>query len=190
MRTAIHDLFNHPGLRAAFRKLRVPLALIAAAGVIWFAQARWLWPGFAVSMFGELIQLWSFASLDKDRDLACNGPYAVVRNPMYLGRFLILLGALMLVGSAWLLLLYAAVYWFYMVTRVGREEARLRDALGAPYAEYCAQVHRFLPGAPYRDSPVLYWNWALLRQNHGWANLAGTLAFWVAAFLWTRFGGA
>jgi hypothetical protein len=107
---------------------------------------------------------------------------------MYLGRFLILLGALMLVGSVWLLLLYTVVYWFYMVNRVGREEARLRTALGAPYAEYCAQVHRFFPGAPYRDNPVLYWNWRLLRQNHGWTNLAGTLAFWLAAFLWMRFG--
>ena len=188
MLTAIHDLFNHPGLRAAFRKVRVPLGIIAVAGVIWFGQARWLWPGFAVSMFGELIQLWSFASLDKDRDLACNGPYALVRNPMYLGRFFILLGALMLVGNIWLLLIYAVVYWFYMVNRVGREEERLRAALGAPYADYCAHVRPFLPGAPYRDNPVLYWNWALLQQNHGWTNLAGTLVFWGAAFLWLCFG--
>jgi len=59
--------------------------------VLWFAGPRWLWPGFFVSMAGELIQLWCFASLDKNRDLACNGPYALTRNPMYLGRFLIVL---------------------------------------------------------------------------------------------------
>jgi len=186
MLAAIHDFFNHSGLRAVFLKARVPLALLVAAGVIWFAQPRWLWPGFAVSMFGELIQLWSFASLNKNRDLACNGPYALVRNPMYLGRFCVILGPLMLLGNGWLLLLYPVVYYFYMVNRVKREEVRLREALGAPYAEYCAAVHRFLPGLPYRYNPVLFWSWALLRQNNGWANLAGTLAFWVAAFVWSR----
>ena len=98
--------------------------------------------------------------------------------------------AVPLIGSLWLLLLYAVVYWFYMVNRVGREEARLRQALGAPYAEYCGAVRRFLPGPPYRDNPVLYWSWSLLRQNHGWTNLAGTLAFWVAVFVWIRFAGA
>ena len=55
-------------------------------------------------MFGEAIQLWCFASLDKGRTLAFNGPYALVRNPMYLGRYFILLGGLMLLGNAWLLL--------------------------------------------------------------------------------------
>jgi len=190
MLAAIHDLFNHPGLRAAFLRVRVPIGLVVAAGVVWLAQPRWLWAGFAVSMLGQLIQLWSFASLNKNRDLACNGPYAVVRNPMYLGRFFIILGALMLLGNGWLLLLYPVLYYFYMVNRVKREEVRLREALGAPYAQYCASVRRFLPGLPYRDHPLLYWNWALLRQNNGWTNLAGTLAFWGAAFLWIRFSGA
>jgi len=189
MLAAIHDFFNHPGLRAAFLKARVPLGVAVVALVIWLAQPRWLWAGFAVSMFGQLIQLWSFASLNKNRDLACNGPYAMVRNPMYLGRFFIILGALGLLASGRLLLLYPVVYYFYMVNRVKREEARLREALGTPYAEYCAAVRRFLPGEPYRNNPLLYWNWALLRQNNGWTNLAGTLAFWVAAFLRIRFGG-
>jgi hypothetical protein len=87
----------------------------------------------------------------------------------------------MLIGIAWLTLAYVVVYYFYMVNRVKREEAHLRAVLGAPYLEYCAAVRRFVPGRPYRDNPVLYWNWALLRQNHGWANLAGTMAFWIAA---------
>ena len=64
--------------------------------------------------------------------------------------------------------------------------------LGAPYAEYCAGTRRFLPGAPYRGEPVLVWDGALFRQNHGWQNFAGTAAFWIAAVAWlaTRAGGA
>jgi protein-S-isoprenylcysteine O-methyltransferase Ste14 len=177
----IHALFNHAGFRAFWVRMRVPLVLAIAVAVLWFAGPRWLWPGFFVSMAGELIQLWCFASLDKNRDLACNGPYALTRNPMYLGRFLIVLGVVLLLGSGWMIVVYTVIYYFYMVNRVKREEAHLRAVLGAPYAEYCAAVRRFLPGRPYQGNPVLYWNWALLRQNHGWANLGGTLAFWIAA---------
>lgn len=178
---AVHALFNHAGFRAFWVKTRVPVVLAAAVAILWLIDPRWLWPGFLVSMAGELIQLWCFASLNKNRDLACNGPYTLVRNPMYVGRFFIVLGVVMLLGSWWALLAYVVVYYFYMVNRVQREEARLRAALGAPYADYCAAVHRFVPGRPYRNNPVLYWSWDLLRQNHGWANLGGTLAFWIAA---------
>ena len=180
MLAAIHSFFNHPGFRTAFVKARVPLGVLVAAGLIYIARPEWFWAGLAVSMFGELIQLWSFASLNKNVDLACNGPYALVRNPMYLGRYFILLGAVMLLGSGWAVLAYSVIYYFYMVNRVKREERRLRPALGEAYEDYCAHVHAFVPGAPYRGNPVLYWNWALFRQNRAGANLVGTLAFWIA----------
>lgn len=182
-----HALFNHPGLRAALVKARVPIAIALAVGLLWLVDPRWLWPGFAVSMVGQLIQLWSFASLDKNRDLACNGPYALVRNPMYLGRFLIVLGIVMLFGSGWAILAYAVAYYFYMVNRVKREEAHLAPLLGAPYADYCASVRRFVPGRPYRGASVGYWSWDLLRQNHGWVNLGATLALWGAVALRVAF---
>jgi protein-S-isoprenylcysteine O-methyltransferase Ste14 len=177
----IHAFFNHAGFRKAWVKSRVLIGLVLAGMVLWQMDPRWLLPGFLVSMAGELIQLWCFASLNKSVDLACNGPYAVVRNPMYLGRFFIILGAVMLLGNWWLILAYVVIYYFYMVNRVKREEAKLRPILGAPYAQYCAAVHPFLPGQPYRGSTLVYWDWKLLRQNHGGANLAATLVFWIAA---------
>jgi protein-S-isoprenylcysteine O-methyltransferase Ste14 len=188
----VNALFNHPGLRSFLVRLRAPIALAAAAAVIAFADPRWLWAGLAVSLGGELIQLWCFATLNKNASLACRGPYALVRNPMYLGRFFILSGALMLLGQPWLLPAFALGYGFYMVNRVGREERRLREVLGVPYAEYCAGTNRFLPGAPYRGEPVRVWDWTLFSQNHGWQNFAGTAAFWVAAIAWltTRSAGA
>ena len=192
MISAVNALFNHPGLRSLLVRLRTPIAIAAAAVVIAWADPRWLWPALAVSMFGEAIQLWCFATLDKNATLACRGPYALVRNPMYLGRFFILGGVLMLLGQPWLLAVYAVVYWFYMVNRVGREERRLREVLGQPYADYCAGTHRFLPGAPYRGEPVVVWDWKLFGQNHGWQNFLGTAAFWIAAIAWilSRAGGS
>lgn len=183
MLEAIHRVFNDPTLRKVLVKSRVPLGLAIVLLIVWCAQPAWLVPGFLVSMLGEVIQLWCFASLDKGRTLAFNGPYAFVRNPMYLGRYFILLGGLMLVGRGWVLLLFTVVYYFYMVNRVKREEEYLRGPLGEPYEDYLRTVNRFIPGAPKPGSRVAFWDWTLLRQNHGTGNLVGTLAFWLLVWL-------
>jgi protein-S-isoprenylcysteine O-methyltransferase Ste14 len=185
---AIHRLFNHPTLRKILVKSRVLLGVAVIGAIVWYMDPKWLLPGFLVSMFGEAIQLWCFASLDKGRTLACNGPYAIVRNPMYLGRYFIILGGLMLLGQWWLLVVFTVIYYFYMVNRVKREEEYLRGVLGAPYAEYLRTVNRFLPGAPLPGNPLAFWDWKLLKQNHGPANLVGTLVFWAAAFVRARYG--
>ncbi len=184
MLAAFRSVFNHAGLRRVLVQLRIPLAIIAIIVAVRFMQRDWLAAGFAVSMVGELIQLWSFASLDKNSDLAIRGPYAFVRNPMYLGRFFILFGFLMLLGNPWILVAYTIVYWFYMDTRVEREEAHLKPIFGPRYAEYCAKVHRFIPGPPLAQQPVAYWNWTLFRQNNAARNLVGTLAVWALVAVW------
>jgi protein-S-isoprenylcysteine O-methyltransferase Ste14 len=86
MTKAVHGLFNHPALRRTLVRLRVPLFLALGIALLWFADRSWFLPALGVSLFGEAIQLWCFASLQKNQVLAANGPYALVRNPMYLGR--------------------------------------------------------------------------------------------------------
>jgi protein-S-isoprenylcysteine O-methyltransferase Ste14 len=184
MLQSIRSLFSQPQVRRALVWLRVPLGIVAIIALLPLLRREWLLAGFAVSMLGELIQLWSFASLDKNSDLAIRGPYALVRNPMYLGRYFILLGFLMLLGVWWVLVAYTVVYWFYMDTRVEREERHLRPIFGARYDEYCARVRRFVPGAPLPGQPVAYWNWTLFRQNNALGNLLGTLVVWTLVAAW------
>jgi protein-S-isoprenylcysteine O-methyltransferase Ste14 len=181
---ALKSLFAQPRLRRFVVSLRVPLTILVLAALAPWLRREWLLAGFVVSMAGELIQLWCFASLDKNSDLAARGPYALVRNPMYLGRFFIIGGFLLLLGQPWILVPYAIGYWLYMDSRVGREEARLRQIFGAAYERYCAQVRRFVPGLPQPGQPVAVWDWTLFRQNHGPLNLLLTLAAWAAAAAW------
>jgi hypothetical protein len=103
---------------------------------------------------------------------------------MYLGRFFIIGGFLLLLGSPWILLPYTIGYWLYMDSRVGREEARLRKIFGESYERYCSQVRRFVPGPPQPGQPVAIWSWKLFRQNHGPLNLGLTLVVWAAVAIW------
>ena len=72
------------------------------------------------------------------------GPYALTRNPMYLGHLIFLVG-LALTFRSWfaLILLAARAAWFH--GRVLQDEKRLRAAFGAKYDAYCARVKRWLP---------------------------------------------
>jgi protein-S-isoprenylcysteine O-methyltransferase Ste14 len=193
--SGIHAFFNHPGLRKFWCRVRFPVGAIALVLVAFLVRPEWFWTGFAVSMAGELIQLWCFASLKKEKILACRGPYVLVRNPMYLGRYLIVLGAILLLGRPGLMAVipYTLFYWFYMVNRVRREEAKLIGIFGADYEAYCQNVNRFLPstrGGNLRH--VAYWNWELLTGNHGWINAAALLIayaiLYVVAFGLLPFG--
>jgi protein-S-isoprenylcysteine O-methyltransferase Ste14 len=73
-----------------------------------------------------------------------HGPYALTRNPMYLGH-LIFLAGLAIVFRSWfaVILLAARAYWFH--TRVLLDEARLQAEFGAAYDAYRARVKRWLP---------------------------------------------
>jgi protein-S-isoprenylcysteine O-methyltransferase Ste14 len=188
MKSTSDGLFQHPGLRRFLVKARLPIFIAVLLLVAPFARREWLLAGFVVSMVGEFIQLWCFASLDKNATLTIRGPYTMVRNPMYLGRFFIPFGFLMLLGQWWLLAAYAVIYWMYMDNRVQREEAHLGPIFGAPYDDYRAKVRRFMPGWPLAGKPVGYWNWALFTQNNAGRNLLGTLVAWAAVAAWAWWG--
>lgn len=175
---SVRSVFHHPGLRRWLVRLRVPLGIVALLLFARFARPDWLWAGMAVSLIGEFIQVWCFASLDKASTLAIRGPYSMVRNPMYLGRYFIVLGFVMLLGNWWVIAAFTVLYWLYMDARVEREERRLRPIFGEPYDRYCATVRRFVPGAPATGGEVGYWSWKLFRQNHAGQNLLATVGAW------------
>jgi protein-S-isoprenylcysteine O-methyltransferase Ste14 len=188
MKETSDTLVQHPGMRRFLVRMRVPIGIVVIVLLAPFVQRQWLLAGFVVSMLGELIQVWCFASLDKNATLTIRGPYTMVRNPMYLGRYFIVLGFLMLAGQWWLLVGFTVGYWLYMDSRVQREEAHLRPIFGAPYDDYCARVRRFVPGWPLAGKPVAYWNPALFKQNNAGTNLLATLAVWALVAAWTLWG--
>jgi len=188
MLNAINKLFNHPTARKIFLTLRIPLVLVLVALVAHYARTELMCAGFAVSMFGQAIQLWSFASLVKNEQLTARGPYVLVRNPMYLGRYFLILGFAVVTGSVWAIVAYTLFYWFYMDNRVRREETRLAQLLGAPYRSYCERVNRFLPNLLQLGDPaVRFFNLGVMRNNNGHWNLLATLLAWGALYGYRRY---
>jgi steroid 5-alpha reductase family enzyme len=167
--------------------VRVPLTVIGAEWLACNIRPEWFWIGLAVSGVGELLQLWCFATLHKQLTLATNRLYKVVRNPMYLARFLLLFGCLMFLGNWMVLLLFTTVYYFYMVNRVRREEDRLKEIFGALYLEYCRRVSRFIPFSGINaEDRFCFFKWAYFTENHGPLNGAAQLAYYAVCH-WLTF---
>lgn len=92
------------------------------------------------------------APMDAPRELVVHGPYRYVRNPMYLGATLALLGQLALAPSRGFAL-YIAV-WFAAISLVVvvYEEPTLRARFGESYSRYTTHVRRWIPRRrPYAD---------------------------------------
>lgn len=122
--------------------------------------------GFCLLVAGEALRFWGVSIAGSETRttggvggtyLITNGPFAYVRNPLYLGNMLIYggIGIMSLALFPWLFLV--AVAWFYLQYSliVSREEEYLAVRFGADYEAYCSAVRRFLPRLlPYRASRV------------------------------------
>ncbi|MGD0336065.1 MAG: isoprenylcysteine carboxylmethyltransferase family protein [Candidatus Omnitrophota bacterium] len=88
------------------------------------------------------------AQLNPDgKTLVTKGPYALTRNPMYLGTLLVGLGIIILIlrwwwGSLIFLIIYLSIY----IPQIRIEEKKLRDFFGGSFGDYCKNTPRFFPG--------------------------------------------
>lgn len=180
----IHNLFNSKKTRKNLVKLRLPLALIFIVFVIFQIKKEYFFYGLSISLFGELIQVMCFSSLDKQKTIAIRGFYAITRNPMYLGRYFLILGGIVLTGNIYLILFYTLFYYFYMVNRVKREEKTLKGIFQEDYIKYCKQVNRFFPSLKINDYKTLFFfKWKLFFQNNAHWNIGSVIITYLIVYL-------
>jgi len=97
--------------------------------------------------------LWDFATfgrgtpapIDAPKRLVVRGLYRYVRNPMYVGVLLAILGWALRFSSLWLLLYAAGIGLMFHGFVVAYEEPALRRLFGGDYAAYCSRVGRWVP---------------------------------------------
>lgn len=125
---------------------------IAVPGAFGLPQAA----GTVLAIGGAAVALWSVlafavigrgtpAPFDAPRRLVVRGPYRYVRNPMYLGAALALVGAACAFESLALFGYAAAFVAAFTLFAVFFEEPTLRRAFGREYEDYCRRVHRWRP---------------------------------------------
>ena len=139
-----------PGMVAGF----VPLALLRTGPQV---QTGFLaYAAFPLWVIGTTVLIWCFwdflvkgkgtpAPIDPPKELVVSGLYKYVRNPMYVGILLVILGHFLWFGF-WNLLIYAAVVFAaFSAFVIFYEEPTLKRNFGAAYEDYLKRVPRWIP---------------------------------------------
>lgn len=93
-----------------------------------------------------------------------SGPYALVRNPMYLGNFIMTLGVLIFSGQAWFSVIAVGAFCFQYYYIVKYEESLLLERHGDAYERYRNAVPAWIPSRwPQKeDFPMIAAFWPAL----------------------------
>ena len=161
--------------------------LIIVFLLYWFARPTlqsFLIGGFLL-VLGELVRLWAAGYLMKNQELVVAGPYAYIRDPLYLGSLLIFTG-LSVAALNWPLLIVVLLGFFgvYLPHKIKVETTRLEKLFGEPYVDYRNNVRSILPRlTPYRDTGDR-WEFKQIFHNSEHATGLVVILAWLAFALY------
>lgn len=122
--------------------------------------------GFIVALCGELIRLWGVSIAGSETRttgrvggtyLIVTGPFAYVKNPLYLGNILLYMGIGIMSWALFPYLQIAAFLFFYFqyYIIIGEEEGFLREKFGKEYDEYYKAVPKLFPRfTPFKNEGI------------------------------------
>lgn len=118
---------------------------------------------------GEFLRIWAVGyagastrarTLGAARNLVTTGPYGYVRNPLYLGNFLLSLGVCLVANVYWLVAVLVVGYFFQYLPIIAVEESYLMESCGLVYRAYKERVPRFIPQLhPYSEPSSHDFSW-------------------------------
>jgi len=176
------------------RKIRRPIGLIMVLLVVVFGMPKFhlfviVSPLLAI---GLIVRIWAAGVLHKNKTVTSTGPYSYVRNPLYLGSFLLGLGFCFLTHKLWIVIfglgLFALIYGFTIYS----EERELENRFGDAYREYKKKVPSFIPR--FRFSPKTTFDWATfsIKQafiiNKEYNAILGTFGLFILMYIKYRYG--
>src|SRR5689334_9264601 len=114
---------------AIARRIRVPLGFVFAILYFWLAKPtlRSVLIGAGLIIPGLLIRALASGHLQKNEQLATGGPYAYIRNPLYLGSLVLSIGFALAARSWWIVAGIIFLFFVIYLPVIRAEEAFLRE---------------------------------------------------------------
>jgi protein-S-isoprenylcysteine O-methyltransferase Ste14 len=189
-----------PRLGGWLFRQRTWLPLPLAAALLLFppqpdAPGASLWiMGALIVAIGEAIRLWAVHHIgaisrtrsDRLGPLVSSGPFALIRNPLYVGNILLWTGFAISAQLVWLAPIIVVLLTLEYHAIVRWEEGLLTERIGEPYVRYVATVPRWLPSfrahAPAGTDAAFSWRETLFSERGTLIAIgAGFLLLWLKA---------
>ena len=133
------------------------LAIIASVAFDWrdIVDLRSIALGIVVGLVGLVFMFWAVSMFraagteinptsETNKALVIKGPYAITRNPMYLGITLLSLGIAFGVGSLPMFLVPIMIFATANWVHIPFEEAKMRRQFGRAYDDFTHKVRRWI----------------------------------------------
>lgn len=101
--------------------------------------------GLAAVLCGLAVRSWAAGFLVKDTELTTAGPYALVRNPLYLGSFLMIAGFCLLIDDPANMWICPATLLMLYWPKIRREEQGLAKRFPEAWSRYVSHTSRLVP---------------------------------------------
>ena len=179
---------SHIAWSRAARRIRVPIAFVFAIFYFWRAKPTWrfLLLGALIAAIGLVLRTLASGQVKKNQELTMTGPYAYVRNPLYLGSIIIAIGFAVAARDIWVAIAILAMFALVYVPVIRDEETFLRKQFPA-YDDYARRVPSLLPRTLLLRQTMdgfsrgLYWQH---REYNALLGAAAMLAALAAKILW------
>lgn len=142
------------------------------------------WAGVALVLAGLAIRSWAAGTLHKDAEVTTVGPYSLVRNPLYIGSMLMIVGFCILIGQEALLLLIVPTFAVLFAATVSHEERALAKRFGAAWHSYAATTPRFFPRRMIPSGS--HWSLKQWRKNREYQAAVATILGLLGLQLWQQ----
>ena len=147
------DLAPGSAITRLVRKLRYHEAsrqVLAVVLMLWFSMTAmpvelFLTLGTPFIVAGTALRLLASGFITKNRELATDGPYAMVRHPLYTGNIAIVSGFAVAGGQWWAVIVALAFFWFYYPTAIEYEDRKLHKLFGEEWLEWAGSVPALMP---------------------------------------------
>lgn len=186
------------GLKEKLESRPVEAAKVVA---VWAVAVAFAWlatpslpsflAGLGLVLMGLFFRGWAAGHLRRNKQLATSGPYAHLRDPLYLGRLFLLCGFAVMANNRVTYALFGVAlglfFLNYMPRKLRKETARLGNLFGEQYVEYRQQVRSLIPRLrPYPKSSRARWSFAVFwRENREqWLILAVAVLVGLVAGKW------
>lgn len=128
-------------------KYRSFVGTVMLLAVLWLAtpNPRSIFIGFFIMMVGMFFRGWSSGYINKDIELATDGPYQLTRNPLYFGNLVLGTGIAVAGNNRWATVIFAAYFLFFFTFLIAIERRRMRQKFGARYDAWAKEANLFFP---------------------------------------------
>lgn len=132
--------------------------------------------GGIIALVGMLVRLYASGFIVKNKQLATDGAYSLVRHPLYTGNMLMIIGFTFASGQWWALIVSALFWWFYYPPAIDFEDRKLRTLFGADWENWSQSVPAVIPNS-FRMRRGDHWSFQTsLKQNYEPVIVVYTLA--------------